>query len=539
MLLKSIVDFSENMPELELQSNMLDALPKLYPDANKYKYAMASFAFGLFFGFLALLLLLILEIDILNGIFASLVVTLLAFLFFLALPSFELRRKTKVMEAEMPFVLRTIGMLRNMKINFMKCMEMAAEEDSEISGELKTIVNQVNSGITLEKALARFASFFSSYTIKRALSQILSAYELGSSGIEMRRIGDELLAVQQHELKESASKNAIFGMVFIMATAILPTFFLIYILLGNFGVGGGAVGGAFDKFTIAAVLLLVFPTISALLLLMSKATVPYSPLMPKGSVLDGGVLIGALLFVFSFLIEDEFFRYLIMAISIVIILWRIYTTYKIEKKLEEIEQYLPDALFSIATLPKSAKMEKIFDIIAQGGYKSLSEEALIAKRQLTTNINSDKVLEDLWRRNNSPALKKVCVMLKHAYDTNSIDQMHSIAEDILKNFEIRRDRAALMSMQKYTIMFGAVIIPFILKIALSLIGNLSDFLAANSSAVGETISYVISLIPPYLVIYSLISAFYIADIEAKKSRAAIYFLLLSFASIAIFNFFQF
>ncbi len=533
MLLKSIVEISERLPGVGLESRMLGSLVKLYPEASKEKYTTAAILFSAVFAIFLFIILIPFEPDFVLFSALVLVAGLLAFLFVLALPSFELRRRTKLMEAEMPFVLRTIGMLRNMKISFIKCLQMAADEETEISAALKEIVRDVSMGITLEKSFARFASLFSSYTIKRALSQMLSAYEVGTSGAEMRRIGDELLSVQQHELRESASKNAIFGMLFIMSAAILPTFFMIYVMLGGYGVGG-----AFDRFTIFLAMFLVFPAISALILIVSKATVPYSPLMPKASVLDAGVMACAALFVITFLLEDEALRLVAAFAAVVLLLWRTYENYKKESRAEEIEHYLPDAVFSVAALPKSAKMEKIFEMIAQGGYGALSEEALTAKRQLASNIGSDRVLEDLWRRNNSPALKKVCVMLRHAYDTNSIDQLHSIAEDLLKNFEIRRERAALMSMQKYTMMFGAVIIPFILKIALSLVGSLTGFFAENNAAVGETISHISSIIPTYLVMYALISSFYIADIEGKKSRSALYFLLLSAASILVFMFFS-
>lgn len=534
MLLKRLVELSESLPGIGLESRMLDSLAKLYPNADRGKYISASILISFLPAFLCMLFPAFFQADVFFVLVSFLAAWLLALGFFLALPSFEVRRRTKLMEAEMPFVLRTIGMLRNMKISFVKCLQMAADEETEISSELKAIVRDINMGMTLDKSLARFSSLFSSYTIKRALSQILSAYEVGSSGIEMRRIGDELLAVQQHELKESASKNAIFGMLFIMTAAVLPTFFLIYVLLGGYGVGG-----ILDRFAIFLAMLLVFPTVSALILLVSKATVPYSPLMPKTSVLDSGVLAGALLFIVSFMIENDTARLVAAAGAITLILLRIYDNHKKERRTEEIEQYLPDAVFSVVALPKSAKMEKIFDMIAQGDYKALSEEALTAKRQLAGNISVDRVLEDLWKRNNSPALRKVCIMLKHAYDTNSLDQLHSIAEDLLKNLEIKRERAALMSMQKYTIMFGAFIIPFILKIAISLVNSLAGFFAAGGAAVTDLLSYILSLIPAYLVIYALISSFYIADIEGKKSRSAVYFLLLSTVSILIFMFFSF
>ena len=91
-----------------------------------------------------------------------------------------------------------------------------------------------------------------------------------------------------------------------------------------------------------------------------------------------------------------------------------------------------------------------------------------------------------------------------------------------------------MSMQKYTVLFGAVLIPMILKIALSLMGSMMDFFDDSAAAAG-LLEYTNSVIPGYLVLYALISSFYAADIEGKKSMAAIYFLGMVIVSILIFT----
>lgn len=529
-VLDIIVNNLHIFPEIGLKSKMLRPLTLLYPEAEESRYMGASLSISLVLSvFLFIFFLLILP-DF--SIILFLLSFLLIFVFLLALPKFELTRRSKMIESEMPFALRTMGMLIDMKIPFMKSLALVSEEDSEIAKEFKGIVGDVRHGITVEKAFSRFAVSFNSFPIKRSVSQLLSAYEVGGSGSEIKRIGDELLSVQQHHLKEHASKSAIFGMLFIMTAAILPTFFLVYVILGKFGVGGEV-----SEAGIAIVLLLVFPAISVLLLLMSKSSVPYSPLTSQKGAMDAMVLLPALLFVFSFLFLDEFLRIFGLAIGTGIMLWAIYNSYKREKRTEEIEQYLPDALFTISALPKSTKMEQIFQSIEKAGYGALSEEAAKSKRQIAMNVKTDTVLEDLWKRNDSPALRKAATMLKHVFHTNAYTQLHTIAEDLLKNFEIKRERANLMSMQKYTILFGGLLIPLILKIALSLIGSLVEFFDDPSAP--QLIEYTTSLIPAYLIIYALVSSFYVADIEGKKSRAAIYFLLLVVVSLLTFNFVNF
>ena len=529
-LLDIIVDNLHLFPEVGLKSRMLKPLTLLYPDANEYKYAGASLLISLVLSVLVFILFLFLFPG--SAIILFLLSFLILFVFLLALPKFELARRSKIIEAEIPFALRTMGMLIDMKIPFLKSLMILSGEDSDIAKEFRVVVKDIRSGVTVEKAFSRFAVSFNSFPIKRAISQLLSSYEVGSSGTEIKRIGDELLSIQQHQLKEHASKSAIFGMLFIMTSAILPTFFLVYVILGKFGVGG-----EISESGIAISLLLVFPAISILLLLLSRSSVPYSPLSSNESVVDVMVLLPALLFVFSFLLLDGIPRMAVLAAATAIMLWAIYRSYRKEKRTEEIEQYLPDALFTMSALPKATKIEKIFETIEKAGYGALSEEAGKSKRQLAMNVKTDTVLEDLWKRNDSPALKKACIMLKYVFDTNAFNQLHTIAEDLLKNFEIKRERANLMSMQKYTILFGGLLIPLILKIALSLIGSLVEFFEDPTAP--QLIEYSISLIPPYLVIYSLISSFYISDIESKKSMAAIYFLMLVIVSLLTFSFVNF
>jgi len=521
-----IVNNLNFFPEVAIKSKLVKPLEVLYPDANEYKYTGAALLISLLLSVLVFIASLLLSPD--NSIILFLLSFVVFFVFILALPTFELNRKSKVIEAEMPFALRNIGMLIDMKIPFMKSLSLVSEEDTAVAHELRGIVQDVGHGVTVEKSFSRFALSFKSFPIKRSISQLLSAYEVGGSGTEIKRIGDELLSVQQHQLKEHASKSAIFGMLFIMTAAILPTFFLVYVILGSFGVGAEVSNAG-----IAIALLLIFPAISVLLLLLSKSSVPYSPLTSRTGVVDVMVLLPAVLFVFSFLFLDETMRIFGLAAGTAVMLWAIYTSYKRERRNEEIEQYLPDALFTISALPKSAKMEKIFETLEKAGYGALSEEAGISRRQLAMNVKTDTVLEDLWKRNDSPALKKASIMLKHVFDTNAFNQLHGIAEDLLKNFEIKRERANLMSMQKYTILFGGILIPMILRIALSLIGSLVEYF--EDPAAPQLIEYTVSLIPAYLIIYSLISAFYIADIEGRKSRAAIYFLLLVTVSLLTFN----
>ncbi|HID73271.1 TPA: hypothetical protein EYP38_04985 [Candidatus Micrarchaeota archaeon] len=444
------------------------------------------------------------------------------------MPSIELKRKIALVEAEMPLALRTMGMLIDMKIPFLQAVEIVSEEDGVLSEELCRIVQEVKGGVTVQRAFARFARSYSSFNLKRAISQLLSAYEVGSPGTELRRIGDDLMEIERHKMKEYSSKSAIFGLLFIVSSAILPTFFLIYSVLGQF-----ALGTSISLEGIVIGLLFLSPMISVAILLISRSTMPASPFQRPGG-LEVKMLIPAAIFLLSFLFlpgELSFLGILAGAAAAVLLSYR---GYREEVRQEEIERYLPDGLFAISGLPKSTSMDKVFGIIASAGYGALSEEAEKSRKQVESNVKTGAVLEDLWRRNDSPMLKRAAMMLKHVFDTNSFDRLNSLAEDILKNFAVKRDRAQMSAIQKYTLLFGALIIPLILKITLYLLTSMIDLF--EDQAAVSVLEFAFSLVPPYLILYSLISSSYIADIEEKKSMAVIYFLLMAAVGLVAFYF---
>ncbi|MFH1222198.1 MAG: hypothetical protein V1492_03880, partial [Candidatus Micrarchaeota archaeon] len=153
MLLKTLVSNLNYFPDIELESNILRPLEKLYPNAAVGRYFGASFIIAALLGIFMATLLALGNFDITTTALGAFGLFSVVLMFLMLLPSFELSRKTRIVEAEMPFTLRTIGMLRNMNVPFMKALAMAAEEEGEMAVELRKIVADVANGITLEKSL--------------------------------------------------------------------------------------------------------------------------------------------------------------------------------------------------------------------------------------------------------------------------------------------------------------------------------------------------------------------------------------------------
>jgi hypothetical protein len=157
-------------------------------------------------------------------------------------------------------------------------------------------------------------------------------------------------------------------------------------------------------------------------------------------------------------------------------------------------------------------------------------------------------------------------MLRHVFSTNSFGQLNKLGEDMLQFVEVRRERAGLLSMQKYTLVFGGLLVPLILKITLNLLQSMAEFFVSDTSvgadtgaisgagdAIGGAVSgaaagaigsasgapqldFAFSLVPAYLIIYALLSSFYIGNIDERRSQSTLYFLAIVVVGLMTFYF---
>jgi len=564
-MLETLVQLSERFPSIEMTWKGRKRLLILMPKADPGKYISLSIALSAGFSLTIIALSVALGLPYLLALpgFAC------AALFFLYLPDMEMGGRLADIECSMPFFLRTLGMLLEMGLPFRRAMEIACEGEGTLQDEMRHVLREWDGGISFQRAMVGFGTMFDSPAIKRTVSQLLSAYETGSQGHEIVRIGDDLLALEQHRLKEYASRGSVFGLMFIMTSAIAPTFFLVYAIAGRF-----AMAQRLEPAQITIAMLVFFPMVSVLLLILSKATMPRSAFQTKGfdpAALAPGAIVAA-----GFIIAPEYGS-VVLAIGLLLSFYSIWRTYAPEKRLEDLEQRLPDALFSVSGMPKATRTERIFGMVEAGGYGPLSEEAGKSRAQLEMNVRLGEVLDDLWMRNRSPMLRRTCLMLGHLIESNSIDRLGMLADDMTKALQTVRERAQTFAMQKYTLMFGAVLIPLIMKMTICLLGSIGGLIAGGSgigagigseavsgivggsgigsgSVVGAgsgasdwfgvtgsggeisaMVAYALSVVPPYLVIYAMIASAAIADAEGKRSAGGIYFALMCLASLAIFS----
>ncbi|MEM4272056.1 MAG: type II secretion system F family protein, partial [Candidatus Bilamarchaeaceae archaeon] len=454
------------------------------------------------------------------------------FLFFSMLPKSAFERHRKEVEAELPLFLRTLGMLLELKIPFHTALETLSNERFAISLELRAAVKEIKRGATVHAALASLAKEFDSLEIKRALSQVLSAYESGGGAESIRKISDDMFSAQQFRMKEFSSRQSLFALLFIAVSTILPTVFLIFSVLGK-----TVFQAEVDPFVFALTFLVAFPLVSAGVMFLSSLSSPAHVL--EGERKRPQLLIPLALSVFLVFLSLSGFSQPIkmgaLFLSLLIAIFLFLPSFKRERYREAVEAGLPDALLSVSGHPKLSRLDSILSTMRNSACPPLASELSISIKQAHANVKAEKVLEDLWMRNSSLILRRVCMFFIHLFNAG-VDAgryVSLMAEDIFRLFELRRERQNALSTQKYTLIFGAIILPVVLGNSLSLIAEISKSLEIGSGIL-ET-AY--STIPAYLTIYALLASYFISEAESKPSAFFVYFASLATAATIIFYLF--
>ncbi len=528
-MLEKMLELSERFPHVPIKTKNALYASKFGADPSRYTALCLALAF-----LPTVLLSLVFLRNMLFFFLGFFLIYILFFLLLLMLPKLAFNKKKAEVEAELPLFLRTLSMLLELKIPFHTSLETLSSENFAISEELSAAVKEIKRGATVEAALASLAKQFDSLEIKRAVSQVLSAYESGGGAESIKKISDDMFFLQQYRMKEFSSKQAMFSLLFIAASTILPAVYLIFSVLGK-----AVFASETDPVSFILVFLVGFPLVSGLILSFSSLLSPMHSMEEKGKGSAHFLLPLTLAAVFVLLSFAEVNPLLKIFILFIILLGSaayFYPKYKREKYREAIEDSLPDALLSVSGNTQLGRLESVFSTMRKSSAPQLSRELSISIKQLQANIKPSKVLDDLWRRNSSLILKRVSTFFTYLFEAGADagNYVSLMAEDLFRLFELRRERRNTLSMQKYTLIFGALILPLVLGNSLSLISEISDAVGGESSIVPTAAI----TIPAYLIIYSFLASHFIAETESRKSSELLYFASLSMASTILFYLFS-
>lgn len=176
--------------------------------------------------------------DLTGSLVVGLVAGTIGFVFSYQWPLAKKRLALQKAGAELPFVLLSMSIELNLSRPFEKVLEKASLSGFLFAAaEFKQVVFEINQkGASVSTALGHLANRFSDLDSKRAIIQLIHAYEHGNKkhrGGALKRIAVELLAKQRIAAKAFSSKLAVFSLVFIAVSAIVPALFSSFVVIGS------------------------------------------------------------------------------------------------------------------------------------------------------------------------------------------------------------------------------------------------------------------------------------------------------------------
>jgi len=212
--------------------------------------------------------------NILNALTAGTIFFSAGFFLQAFLPEWKKKKNAGRIESELPFALISVSIDLDLNISFEKCILNAAKESGSIGKEFRRIFADVKSrGMGIPEALLEFSKRTGSIEVKRAVLQLNSVYEHGSSGktrgFGVRRIAEEMLAKQRTKNREFSGKLVVFSLLFIAVSAIIPALFQSFAIVGSM-----VLKMSFAPHEAFAIIVIGFPLVNVLLLFYIRAKTP-------------------------------------------------------------------------------------------------------------------------------------------------------------------------------------------------------------------------------------------------------------------------
>ena len=173
--------------------------------------------------------------DALNAILVLLIAFALSFFYLLNLPRGLKRKRAEEIERDLPIALRAMHIDLVLQTPFEKALRNAAESGlGELSKEFRKVNSEIEvGGSSVRDALLAASERVASMHFRRAVSQLVFAYEHGEAGEGLRKTADELIEVQKLKSKEFSAKMSFLGLVFISISTIVPALFGAYAIVGS------------------------------------------------------------------------------------------------------------------------------------------------------------------------------------------------------------------------------------------------------------------------------------------------------------------
>jgi Flp pilus assembly protein TadB len=465
----------------------------------------------------------------------------------LALPNILAKRRQALIEAELPFFIREIAAYIDVGLPFEKAVSRMAKAGYILSPEFSRFTNELSTGKSMQQALSNLSSRTASLPLKRALLLLSTIYETGSKTEPLKRLSEELSESQVLQMRAESGRFSLFTIAFIAASALVPSFFMVYATLSP-----ALLQQQVSSLEIFAAFLLIFPAINAMIVCTMALFLPPAE-QESGNEWNGAVKLakrmGAddlrsalfLLALLSFFAACASFTMGTVELALLLLCIApatyVMLVYFASREISVAEGYLPDALYSAAATHRIFSSERMLSFLAKGDFGLLSEAFYAALQRQKAGEGFEQSLAAAQKIVPSRLVGRAFSLLIVAHQTGAdmYFAMRESASDVVAFFSLVRERAALLSIQKYTILAASsLLVPAII----GTVSQLSGSLAPASSLIGGNAIAQPSLALAcqiYLISNAALSSLLLAMLDGNRNKAAIYFLIAAPLSELVFS----
>lgn len=228
---------------------------------RKLREADLNIAAEHYLGWLLVLSLILFILTLPLSIPLSLIVLFLSLGTGLYLPSYLSYLRASRAEREMPFFLKSLSTFLKSGIDPLSALKLSSQGNPTFSSIVSRILKLHSTGISLRRAFEREAENISSEKVSRTLLMIYQVIDGGYGTESLDRYADSLLHSRRIEIREFSSKLALYTLIFIALTGLVPSILLMYSLLLP-----TVFGGAMDPAVILFTLFFLVPLLTVLTL---------------------------------------------------------------------------------------------------------------------------------------------------------------------------------------------------------------------------------------------------------------------------------
>jgi len=471
----------------------------------------------------------------LSGVFLLCFGASLGFLLFL--PALISSARSQRMESELPFLLREMAVYLDIGLPFEKCLEKISEKDYALSKDFSFALRQMKSGAAAQAALSAISVKSPSMQVKRCMLLLSSIYDTGSRPDSLRRMADELSSRQLSAMRSQSGKLSLLSIIFVATSALVPSFFTVFAAVAPL-----VSSSPLSSFQIWLAFLFLFPlfnlaALGVILLSLSGSQVKSGGnasliggfLQKSGFPFGHSAFVATILCIsFALAAVFLFFGQPTLSMACLCIAPALYSvvSHLSYSQIRKAEDCIPDALHGAASVHKIFSAEKTLSFLANGGFGLLSEAFEIALRRQKAGESFTCSLLAAKAACPSPLVDRAIDLLSVSYETGAdmYAAMRQTAQDISSFFELVRERSAMLSVHRYTVMMAsAVLVPFILGTIVSIVPSLADSASLSGQSGGQLVSELLPASQAYLLINSFLSAIAISLSESEPRKALLFF----------------